>query len=75
MYTVEFDHDEITVTLVDDTANHEDVVVNSFDDIVYVRQWNEEFDRMQTIAMSVDQWEELIAAIDSPEGAFMRIKK
>jgi len=75
MYTVEFDHDEITITIVDDTANHEDVIINSFDDIVYIRQWDEELNMMQAIEMSVTQWEELIAAIDSPEGAFIRIKK
>ena len=52
-----------------------DVIINSFDDIVYIRQFEEEDGAPQAIALSPQMWEELIAAIHSPEGAFLTVKK
>ena len=75
MYSVEFDHDEVLITLVDDTADCEDVVINSFDDIVYIRQWDEELNRMQAIVLTPEMWEELMSAIHSHEGVFIRERK
>ena len=72
MYTVEFDHDDIEITVIDDTGFYEDLKIDAFDDIVYIRQWNEEKDRFNTVAISTQMWEELIAAIQSPEGAFVK---
>lgn len=72
MYTVEFDHDEVCITILDDTGTYEDVVINSFDDIVYIRQEDEDTGRWHTISMSPQQWEELIASIHSKEGAFIK---
>ena len=71
IYTVEFDMDEVGIHIVDEEANHEDLIVNAFDDIVFIRQWNEEFNRFDVIDISPSQWEELISAIDSPEGSFI----
>ena len=75
MFTTEFDHDEITITLLDDSGNYADVIINSFDDIVYIRQFEEEDEVPQAIALSPQMWEELIAAIHSQEGAFLTVKK
>ena len=75
MFSVEFDHDEVCITVMDERGNYEDVIVNSFDDIVYIRQYNEELDKVTCIAISPDMWEELIAAIQSPEGLFKRVKE
>lgn len=72
MYTVEFDHDDIEITVVDDTGYYEDLKIDAFDNIVYIRQWCEELDRFKTVAISPAMWEELITAIQSPEGAFIR---
>jgi hypothetical protein len=71
MFSVEYDHDEIAITLVDNNDNYEDLIINSFTDIVYLRQWDEETDRMKTIAISPDMWEELMIGIHSPEGVYM----
>jgi len=71
MFTVEFDHDDVEITVVDDTGHYEDLKIDAFDDIVYIRQWNEETERFSTIAVSPAMWEELISAISSPEGAFV----
>ncbi len=74
MFTIEMDYDEITITLLDDTGSYADVIINSFDDIVYIRQFEED-DVPQAVALSPQMWEELIAAIHSPEGAFLTVKK
>ena len=70
MYTVEYDHDEITITILDDHGWHSDLIVNSFDDIVYIRQYDEDTNSHSVISLSPRQWEELIAAMHSPEGAY-----
>ena len=70
MYTVEFEDDEITIIIIDDSGHHEDLIINSFNDIVYIRQYDEDSDKATSIAISPRMWEELISAIHSPEGAF-----
>lgn len=75
MYTVEMDLDEITITLLDDSGNYADVIINSFDDIVYIRQFTDNSNTPQAIALSPQMWEELISAMHSPEGAFRTVRK
>lgn len=72
MYTVEFDHDAVEITVIDDTGFHEDLKIDAFDDIVYITQWDDVTDKATVIAINVQMWEELIAAISSPEGAFVK---
>jgi hypothetical protein len=74
MFTVEMDHDEIEITILDDCGNNEDVKVHLFNDIVYIRQVLDD-NKVESIQMSPDMWDELVAAINSPEGAFRTIKK
>lgn len=75
MFTVEFDHDEIEITVLDDAGNNEDIKVHLFTDIVYIRQFQEDSNKVKAISMSPDMWDELVAAINSPEGAYRTIKK
>jgi len=70
MFTVEMDFDEIEITVMDDTDEYEDIKVHIFDDIVYIRQFDNEAPWPETIAMSPNMWDQLILAIQSPEGAF-----
>ena len=70
MFTVEMDFDEIEITVMDDTDEHEDIKVHIFDDIVYIRQFDNEAPWPETIAISPDMWDQLVLAINSPEGAF-----
>ena len=72
MFTVEFDHDNIEITVVDDGGFHEDLKIDAFDDIVYIRQWDDETEKFKTIAVGPQMWEELIAAIASPAGAYTK---
>ena len=72
MFTIEMDFDEIEITILDDIGEYEDIKVHIFDDIVYIRQFDDESDNPipQAIAMSPDMGDQLILAIQSPEGAF-----
>ena len=75
MFSVEFDHDEVCITVMDDTGVHGDLKIHAFDDIVYLTQYDHDLDIDNVLEINPDQWEELIAAIHSPEGFFMRERK
>jgi hypothetical protein len=72
MFTVEMDHDEIEINILDDTGNNDDVKVHLFDDIVYIRQIDEH-NKVDSIQMSPTMWDELVAAINSSEGAYRTV--
>lgn len=72
MFSVEFDWDEVCITVMDDTGVHGDLKIHSFDDIVYITQDDPELDTVQLLEINPDMWEELMTAIHSPEGFFMR---
>lgn len=70
MFTNEFDHDEISITILDEGGNYGDVNFIIYEDIVYIRQWNEEFDAYSLIELSPKMFEEFLLALDCPDGAF-----
>lgn len=72
MYTVEIDHDEIAVTILDDKGIRGDISFFFYEDVVYIRQYDEKKDKYDVILFSPEMWEEFIAAYNSPEGAFIR---
>lgn len=71
MFTVEMDHDETLVTILDDEGNYEDIVFNIFDDIVYIRQWDDLTETFAAIAMSPEMFDQILVALNSSEGAYM----
>jgi hypothetical protein len=75
MFSVEFDHDEICITVMDDTGVHGDLKIHAFDDIVYLTQYDADLDVDHILEINPDQWEQLLMAIHSPEGVFMRERK
>lgn len=75
MYSVEFDWDEVCITVMDDTGVHGDLKIYAFDDLVYITQDDPELDVQHILEINPDMWEELISAIHSPEGFFMRTRK
>lgn len=70
MFTTEMDHDEISITVLDDAGNYEDVNYLIYDDIVYIRQWDEELQRHNLIAMSPCMFSEFLSAMKTSEGAY-----
>lgn len=75
MFTVEFDHDEVCITVMDDSGHHGDLKVHAFDDIVYITQYDPDTDSDTILEINPEMWEELLTAIHSPEGFFARKRK
>jgi hypothetical protein len=70
MFTIEMDFDEISITILDDSGQHEDMQTFIYDDIVYIKQWNEEANKFNVIAITPKMFHEMIASIDQTEGAY-----
>ena len=71
MYTVEYEHDTIEIVILDDKGYEDDLRIEVEDEGVYISQWNSILNEEFNIRISNKQWLELIAAINSPEGAFI----
>lgn len=71
MYTVEMDLDEIEITVLDDGGRYEDIKVFSYDEVVYIRQFNQKKNKWDLIHMSPEMYAELMEAWRSPEGSFI----
>ena len=74
MFTTEMDYDEIRITLLDDTAFHEDVKFLIYDDCVIIQQWDESIQNFVEVVMLPDMFDEFTAALMKPEGAFRLAK-
>lgn len=70
MFTVEFDYEDIEITIIDNYALYEDIKINAFEEVVFIRQWSEELNRHNCIVISPKMWEELIMSISKSEGVF-----
>jgi hypothetical protein len=71
MFTVEFESDASIVTTLDDKDGYNDVEMILADDgSVYIRQFDEDLGEYQMLYMSYQQWLDLMAAYQSPEGAY-----
>jgi len=71
MFTVEMDWDETAVTVLDQTGEYEDVQFLIYDDIVYIRQFDNDTNKYSLIEMSPDQFGEIMASMNLPEGAYI----
>ena len=71
MFTVEMDFDEMEITVLDDSGRFEDVKVFSYDEIVYIRQFNEKKNAWDLIQMTPQMYAELMTAWQSPEGSYI----
>ena len=72
MLSIEHDFDATVVTLTDEgnAPLQEDVTVTAFEDCVTFEQYDARADSVMTITLSPLQVEELIAALDLPEGIY-----
>ena len=69
MYTVEFDHDEVIITILDDSGSLPDLRIHSFEARVYITQMDEDGDYDDILSITPEIWQGLILAISSSEGA------
>ena len=71
MFTTEFELDEILITILDDEGIWNDILVYMYDDLVYIKQWDEDIENYKEIAMSPKMFEELMQAMKLPEGSYI----
>jgi hypothetical protein len=74
MFSIEHEFDSTVITLVDEgeTPLAEDVIVNAFEECVTIEQYDPRTDRVQKITLSMTQLRDLGAALDLPEGVYLR---
>ncbi len=74
MFSIEHDFDATVITLVDEgrAPLGEDVIVNAFEECVTVEQYDPRTDRVHKITLSMSQLRDLGAALDQPEGVYIR---
>lgn len=74
MFSIEHDFDATVITLVDEgrAPLAEDVTVNAFEECVTVEQYDPRTDRVQKVTLSLSQLRDLGAALDLPEGVYVR---
>lgn len=75
MFSVEFDWDDVTITVLDDTGEEEDLAVILFDDVVYLRQFlTADTDKASIISITPAMMDELMEAWSKPDGMYKTIK-
>ncbi|MBY6003781.1 hypothetical protein KUV62_07680 [Salipiger bermudensis] len=74
MFSIEHEFDATVVTLVDEGSTHlqEDVIVMGFEECVTVEQYDPRTDKVNKITLSMTQMRDLAAAINLPEGVYVR---
>lgn len=75
MFTIEHDFDATVITLIDEAAAgarplNEDVTILAFDDRVIIEQSDPTDENVARITLSLEQLEELRAALNLPEGNY-----
>jgi hypothetical protein len=71
MYTVEMDFDSAVITVLDEKARHEDIKVIIEDSgVVFLVQYDENLNKNHVITISFQQYVDMVAALQSPEGIF-----
>lgn len=69
MFTVEFEPDASVITSLDETGEMEDVeVIISDDDVVFMRQWQEELGKYEMLVLSYQQLLDITASLQTTEG-------
>jgi hypothetical protein len=72
MFTIEHEFDATVVTLVDEgrAPLQEDVVVHATESTILLNQYDPRQDKMVSVTLSPEQWRDLVAALNLPEGVY-----
>lgn len=69
MFTVEFEPDASVITSLDESGEMEDVeVIISDDDVVFMRQWQEELGKYEMLVLTYQQLLDITASLQTTEG-------
>lgn len=76
MFSIEHDYDATVITLVDEPPAPlvEDVTINAFEDCITLSQYDPRRNDVVQITLSMQQLNDLRAALDLPEGVY-RLRK
>jgi hypothetical protein len=76
MFTVEFESDASVVKSLDDSGEFSDVeMIIADDDVVFIRQWDEDLQKYEMLVMCYQQLLDLFVSMHQTEGAFKTFKK
>lgn len=84
MFTIEHEFDATVITLVDELPPdappgarplNEDVVIQAFDDRVIVEQFDPDTGDLARIMLTIEQLEDLRAALNLPEGNYRLVRR
>ena len=70
MFTIEIDWDETAITILDDHGEYEDLQVIMYDDVVYIRQWDEDFQKHNYVVISPEMMLAFQQSWNLPNGAY-----
>ena len=70
MFTVEMDEDKTVIVTLDNEDIHDEVWVYIYDDIVYIRQYNEESEELELVSMSTTQFYSIMKAMKKGSGIY-----
>ena len=72
MYTVEYEHDTFEIVVLDDQGREDDLRVEIESDSVFISQFNSVLNEEMSIRITPEQWDEMLEALQSPEGAYIK---
>jgi len=70
MFTNEQNFDESLTTVMDETAEYEDVHLIITDEEVFIRQWDDDREKYEIVCMTHKMFFELQEALRKPEGMY-----
>ena len=75
MYTVEYEHDTFEIVVLDDQGREDDLRVEIESDAVFISQFNSIINEEMSIRITPEQWDEMLEALQSPEGSYIKRNK
>lgn len=78
MFSIEHEFDATVITLVDEGQGRplgEDITINAFEDCVTLEQFDARIDQVQKITLSLQQLQDLRAALNLPEGIYRTVAR
>lgn len=71
MFTVEHEYDDSVITIMDNKNTQHEIKAFFNDTSVLLVQYNDDENYSEAIELSIEMWEELLIAYQSPEGAYI----
>jgi hypothetical protein len=69
MFTVEFESDASVITSLDESGQMQDIeLIIGDDDVVFMRQWDEDLGKYEMLVMTYQQLLDITASLQTTEG-------